>query len=123
MINLKFRKELEQKENETKKQYNKRFRNENPYDKNMKINCENRRLSFYNKTDLLKAIEIAKQCDFKFPKTIIFDIDDPIPFNDTNSLYFNTYGEKFIAFIDYLVSIGLKFKIHGEWGEIVKEIK
>ena len=123
MINLKFRKELEQKETETKKQYNKRFRNENIYDKNMKINCENRMISFYDNESLLKALEIIKQCDVKFPKSIVFDVDDPIVFNNKKCIIFNTYGEKFVAIIDYLLTQGFQFKIHGEWGEVVKEIK
>ena len=123
LTKLKFRKELEQRVGETKKQHNKRFRNENPYDKSMKINPENRMISFYDNESLLKALEIIKQCDVKFPKSIVFDVDDPIVFNNKKCIIFNTYGEKFVAILDYLITKGFQFRVHNEWGEVTREIK
>lgn len=121
MIELIEREELKPRAGETRKQYNKRFRRENPFDKNMPINLEDRMLSFNNKKDLIKCYNLIKQAKFKLACPIE-EILEPI-FNKNLKILFNCTGMEFVSFIDYLIDKDFTFNIHSQYGGIVQKIE
>lgn len=132
---LKVRKELLPRGGESRKKFNKRFREENPFDKFMNVNLENRGLRFETEEDLEKAynemvkminadegIYYQKYRQYEDFSDVLFY--NSLSWNIPNTLRFDSTGITFIAFVDYLKSKGIKnIRILNMYSEEVHTVK